>query len=79
MARRSKKLSREEKMEVEEWIYQNNTEEKRLSDTMTINVKCKTENQKALVVTELEGLEAQRIKLNNSLKELREDLKKENN
>jgi len=49
MGRRSKKLSREEQMEVEEWIYQNNTEEKRLSDTMTISVKCKTENQKALV------------------------------
>ena len=49
MGRRSKKLSREEQMEVEEWIYQNNTEEKRISDTMTVNVKCKTENQKALV------------------------------
>ena len=49
MGRRSKKLSREEQMEVEEWIYQNNTEEKRLSDTMTISVKCKTENQKSLV------------------------------
>ena len=49
MARRSKKLSREEKMEVEEWIYQSNTEETRMTDTMTINVKCKTENQKALV------------------------------
>jgi phosphate starvation-inducible PhoH-like protein len=49
MGRRSKKLSREEQMEVEEWIYQNNTEEKRISDTMTVSVKCKTENQKALV------------------------------
>jgi len=49
MGRRTKKLSREEQMEVEEWIYQNNTEEKRISDTMTVNVKCKTENQKALV------------------------------
>ena len=49
MGRRSKRLSKEEQMEVEEWIYQNNTEEKRLSDTMTISVKCKTENQKALV------------------------------
>ena len=49
MGRRRKKLSREEQMEVEEWIYQNNTEEKRISDTMTVNVKCKTENQKALV------------------------------
>ena len=46
---RSKRLSREEKQEVEEWIYQNNTEETRLTDTMTIRVKCKTENQKALV------------------------------
>ena len=49
MGKRSKKLSREEKQEVEEWIYQNNTIEKKISDTMTINVKCKTENQKALV------------------------------
>jgi len=40
MGRRTKKLSREEQMEVEEWIYQNNTEEKRISDTMTVNVKC---------------------------------------
>ena len=49
MARRSKKLSREEKEEVELWIYQNNTEESRITDTMRVNVKCKTENQKALV------------------------------
>jgi len=49
MGRRSKKLSREEQAEVEQWIYQNNTEETRMTDTMTINVKCKTENQKALV------------------------------
>ena len=47
MGRRSKRLSREEQQEVEAWIYQNNTEEKRISDTMTVNVKCKTENQKA--------------------------------
>ena len=46
---RSKKLSREEKQEVEAWIYQNNTEETRMTDTMTITVKCKTENQKSLV------------------------------
>ena len=46
---RSKRLSREEKQEVENWIYQNNTEETRMTDTMTINVKCKTENQKSLV------------------------------
>jgi len=49
MGRKSKKLSKEEKMEVEEWIYQNNTEETRMTDTMTITVKCKTENQKILV------------------------------
>jgi phosphate starvation-inducible protein PhoH and related proteins len=49
MGRRSKKLSREEQAEVEQWIYQNNTEESRMTDTMTINVKCKTENQKSLV------------------------------
>tara|TARA_R110000824_G_scaffold294113_1_gene482417 strand:- start:10136 stop:10879 length:744 start_codon:yes stop_codon:yes gene_type:complete len=46
---RSKRLSREEKQEVEAWIYQNNTEESRMTDTMTISVKCKTENQKSLV------------------------------
>ena len=49
MGRKSKRLSKEEKMEVEEWIYQNNTEETRMTDTMTITVKCKTENQKILV------------------------------
>ena len=49
MGRKSKKLSKEEKMVVEEWIYQNNTEETRMTDTMTITVKCKTENQKILV------------------------------
>jgi phosphate starvation-inducible PhoH-like protein len=49
MGRRSKRLSREEQAEVENWIYQNNTEETRMTDTMTINVKCKTENQKSLV------------------------------
>ena len=49
MARRSKKLSREEKEEVELWIYQNNTEESRITDTMRVNVKCKTENQKSLI------------------------------
>ena len=46
---RSKRLSREEQQEVEAWIYQNNTEETRMTDTMTVKVKCKTENQKALV------------------------------
>ena len=49
MSRKSKKLSREEQEEVEAWIYQNNTEETRITDTMTVNVKCKTENQKLLV------------------------------
>ena len=50
MGRRSKhRLSREEQQEVEAWIYQNNTEETRMTDTMTVNVKCKTENQKSLV------------------------------
>ena len=37
------------------------------------------ENKKALVITDLEELEAKRINLNNSLIELREDLKKETN
>ena len=49
MTRKSKRLSRDEQQEVEAWIYQNNTEEIRMTDTMTINVKCKTENQKSLV------------------------------
>ena len=49
MGKRKKKLSKEEQAEVEEWIYQNNTEETRMTDTMTIRVKCKTENQKQLV------------------------------
>ena len=48
---RSKRLSKEEKQEVEQWIYQNNTEETRMTDTMTIRVKCKTENQKLLINT----------------------------
>ena len=49
MGKRKNKLSKEEQAEVEEWIYQNNTEETRMTDTMTIRVKCKTENQKKLV------------------------------
>tara|TARA_R110002110_G_scaffold321297_6_gene533885 strand:- start:948 stop:1694 length:747 start_codon:yes stop_codon:yes gene_type:complete len=49
MGKRSKKLSREEQQEVEAWIYQNNAQETKMTDTMTINVKCKTENQKSLV------------------------------
>ena len=49
MSKRSKRLSREEQEEVEAWIYQNNTEETRMTDTMTISVKCKTGNQKKLV------------------------------
>ena len=49
MGKRSKKLSREEKDEVESWIYQNNKVEDGLTDTMTINVKCKNETQKKLV------------------------------
>lgn len=49
MGRKNRKLSREEQAEVEEWIYQNNTEETRMTDTMTIRVKCKTENQKSLI------------------------------
>ena len=51
MGRRRKKLSREEQEEVELWIYQNNTEESKITDTMTVNVKCKTENQKLLINT----------------------------
>ena len=49
MGRKNKRLTKEEQKEVERWIYQNNTEENRVVDTMTITVKCKTANQKALV------------------------------
>ena len=49
MGKRNKKLSREEMEEVNDWVYQNNVVENRMTDTMTINVKCKTENQKSLV------------------------------
>lgn len=47
--RKSKKLSREEQEEVESWIYQNNKVEDKLTDTMTINVKCKNRTQKKLI------------------------------
>lgn len=47
--RKSKKLSRVEQEEVESWIYQNNKVEDKLTDTMTINVKCKNRTQKKLI------------------------------
>ena len=57
MGKRKKKLSQEEQAEVEKWIYQNNTEETRITDTMTIRVKCKTENQKSILVNAIKEKE----------------------
>jgi phosphate starvation-inducible protein PhoH len=48
-SRRNKQLSEEELREVEEFVYSNNAEEEKFLQTMKINVKCKTENQKKLV------------------------------
>ena len=44
-----KKLSKQDIAQVESWIFKSNTEEEKFLGTMTINVKCKTPNQKALV------------------------------
>ena len=48
-SRRNKQLSEEELREVEEFVYSRNIEEDKFLQTMKINVKCKTENQKKLV------------------------------
>ena len=48
-SRRNKQLSEEELREVEEFVYSNNAEEEKFLQTMKINIKCKTENQKKLV------------------------------
>ncbi len=48
-SRRNKQLSEEELREVEEFVYSNNAEEEKFLQTMSINIKCKTENQKKLV------------------------------
>jgi phosphate starvation-inducible PhoH-like protein len=47
--RRNKQLSEEELREVEEFVYSRNIEEDKFLQTMKINIKCKTENQKKLV------------------------------
>lgn len=48
-SRRNNQLSEEELREVEEFVYSRNIEEDKFLQTMKINIKCKTENQKKLV------------------------------
>ena len=48
-SRRNKQLSEEELREVEEFVWSRNIEEDKFLQTMSINTKCKTENQKKLV------------------------------
>jgi phosphate starvation-inducible PhoH-like protein len=43
--RRNKKLSEEEILEVQEFVYRKNQEEDKFMNSMTVNYKCKTENQ----------------------------------
>jgi len=47
--RKNKQLSEEEILEMEVFLNRNNIEEEKVFKTITINVKCKTENQKKLV------------------------------
>ena len=47
--RKNKQLSEEEILEMEAFLNRNNIEEEKVFKTITINVKCKTENQKKLV------------------------------
>lgn len=47
--RRKKEVSEEEIIEMEEFLNRNNIEEEKLFQTISINVKCKTPNQKKLV------------------------------
>lgn len=47
--RRNKQLSEEDIKEMETFLNRNNIEEDKLFSTISINVKCKTENQKKLV------------------------------
>lgn len=47
--RKQKQLSEEEILEMEAFLNRNNIEEEKVFKTITINVKCKTENQKKLV------------------------------
>jgi len=43
--RRNKKLSEEELLEVQEFVYSKNKEEDKFLKSMTVNYKCRTENQ----------------------------------
>ena len=43
--RRNKKLSEEELREIEEFVYSKNKEEDKFLKSMSVNYKCKTENQ----------------------------------
>jgi len=47
--RRKKEVSEEEIIEMEEFLNRNNIEEEKLFQTISINVKCKSPNQKKLV------------------------------
>lgn len=47
--RKNKQLSEEEIREMEAFLNRNNIEEEKLFNTISINVKCKTENQRKLV------------------------------
>lgn len=47
--RRNKKLSEEELLEVQNFVYSKNAEEDKYLQSLTVNVKCKNENQKLLV------------------------------
>jgi phosphate starvation-inducible protein PhoH and related proteins len=47
--RKNKQLSEEDILEMEAFLNRNNVEEEKVFKTITINVKCKTENQKKLV------------------------------
>ncbi len=47
--RRNKQLSEEEIREMELFLNRNNVEEDKIFSTISINIKCKTENQKRLV------------------------------
>ena len=48
-SRRNKRLSEAEIQEVEEFVWSRNVEEDKFLQTMSINTKCKTTNQKLLV------------------------------
>ena len=47
--RKNKQIPEEDIIEMEEFLNRRNVEEERLFQTISINVKCKTENQKKLV------------------------------